>query len=264
LPPYATHELQSWQLFAETTARNAGLLLRDKLAEPRQIKSKGFRDLVTDADFAAQTLITDRIRAQFPAHGFLVEEEDSTLPRTGTVRWIIDPLDGTSNYSRSIPVFCVSIAATYQDELVVGVIYDPLRDELFSAARGTGSTINGKAIQVNPNTEMANATLSFDFGRGQDVRNQSLAALGELAHAVRTVRAVGSSALALAWVAAGRLDAYFNYRLSAWDIAAGALLIEEAGGCVTNFADEPVPMVERTSCLGSNGRLHRPLLAKLG
>lgn len=254
------HDLQRWQQVAETVAVDAGQLIYRMLAEPRQITSKGFRDVVTDADVAAQHQITTAIRAHFPEHCFFVEEEDSTLPRTGPVRWIIDPIDGTSNYSRGIPIFTVSIAAAVDEEVVVGVIYDALHQELFSAARGQGATLNGQPLAVSAISDLGDALISMDWGRKRAIRTQALAGFQALAHHVRGVRSIGSAALALAWVAAGRLEAYLNYRLSAWDIAAGLLLIQEAGGQATDASGHSLCLVERTTCLGANHFLHRPLL----
>ncbi|MCP4425514.1 MAG: hypothetical protein GY803_13555, partial [Chloroflexi bacterium] len=136
---------------ARETAVSAGNLIRQKWSQPRQIKNKGFRDVVTDTDIAAQQLITDAIRARFPDHGFLTEEEDGNLPVDGPVIWVIDPVDGTTNFSRAIPTFCVSIAAvSAKNEVLAGAVYDPMRDELFSAAKGQGATLNGRPIHVSP------------------------------------------------------------------------------------------------------------------
>jgi myo-inositol-1(or 4)-monophosphatase len=233
------------------------------MSEPRAITAKGFRDVVTDADVAAQQLITDLIQQHFPGHGFLVEEKDSRLPSAGPVRWIIDPIDGTSNYSRGIPVFCVSVAVAYDEQLVVGVIYDPMRDELFRAVSGQGAQLNGQPMAVSQVAELSEAVVGIDWGRRNEVRRRSMETLEQLAPLARNARSVGSSALALAWVAAGRFDAYINHSLSAWDIAAGALLIQEAGGLISNAFNQPLGLVESTSCVGANALLHEPLLALL-
>lgn len=252
-----------WRSVAEQAAHTAGALIRRKLAEPLQVTSKGFRDLVTDADLAAQEQITDTIRQHFPDHGFLAEEKNSDLPPSGPVRWIIDPIDGTSNYSRSLPIFCVSIAVAVAEEVVAGVIYDPTGDELFSAVRGQGATVNGQPLRVSSTADLAEAIVGVDWGRQQAIRQRSLEALNRFAHQVRSIRALGSSALALAWVAAGRMDLYGNYRLSAWDIAAGGLLIHEAGGLMSDLHGVPVRLVENTPCVASNGLLHEQFLTLL-
>lgn len=250
-----------WQDAAATLARAAGALLRNKLVEPRRVQSKGFRDFVTDADFAAQKLITTGIREQFPEHGFIAEEENPDLPSAGPVRWLIDPVDGTSNYSRNIPNFCVSIATTVDDEVVIGVIYDPMHDELFSAVRGQGCRLNGEPAQVSTTTTLADAIIALDLGRSDAIRGQSTTAMLQLVHNVRSIRTIGSAALTLAWVAAGRIDAHLAFQLSPWDIAAGTLLVTEAGGQATNAHHAPLSLNGPTSCATSNGRIHDPLLA---
>jgi myo-inositol-1(or 4)-monophosphatase len=256
----AQAEWVQWCTVAEAAARDAGALLRQLLAEPRQIQSKGFRDIVTDADHAAQGLITNAIQRHFPDHGFLAEEENLALPATGPVRWLIDPVDGTSNYSRAIPNFCVSIAAAVEEQVVVGVIYDPMTDELFSAVQGRGCTLNGQPVVVSTTADLADAVVAIDWGRERAVREASSAAFLQLVHQVRTLRTIGSSALTLAWVAAGRLDAHLSYQLSAWDIAAGTLLIQEAGGRVTTVTNDPLRLALQTSCASSNGLLHKRVL----
>lgn len=254
--------LQEWRTVAETVALEAGALIRRKLTEPRELVFKGFRDPVTDADFASQQLITNAIQQHFPDHGFLAEEANSSLPTTGPVRWIIDPVDGTSNYSRGVPIFCVSIAVAFEEEIVIGVIYDPMREELFSAARGQGCTLNGQPIQVSPTTTPDDAIVSLDWGREFEIRQAMFSALGQFVHAVRSVRAIGSAALALAWVAAGRIDAYLNFHLSPWDFAAGRLLIQEAGGITSDLSGQPLTLVN-SSILGATRAVHPALLSLL-
>jgi myo-inositol-1(or 4)-monophosphatase len=253
----------------EEAARRAGALLREMLRQPREVSSKGFRDLVTDADIAAQAVITDFIRGRFPEHGFLGEEENPDLPLTGPVIWVIDPVDGTTNYSRQQPNFSVSIAAAVMGEpgdkpasdnrqpaLVAGVVYDPVADELFSAAAGMGCRVNGRVSQVSPVSELAQALVALDWGHSPANRRQVLAALGRYAHEVYSIRAIGSAALALAWVAAGRLDAYLQFALGPWDAAAGAVLVREAGGAITNLAGAPWTLAE-PGCLATNGRIQQ-------
>jgi myo-inositol-1(or 4)-monophosphatase len=252
---------QNWSAVAESAAVEAGGLIRQMLTQPLHVQTKGYRDLVTDADIAAQKLITDQIRVRFPEHTFFAEEKNSELPSGGAVRWMIDPVDGTSNYSRGIPIFCVSIAVAVAEQVVVGVIYDPMRQELFSALRSAGATCNGQPLRVSPTAELSEAIIGLDWGRQHTVRQTSLNALTTFAYKVRSIRAVGSSALALAWVAAGRLDMYLNFNLSAWDIAAGALLIHEAGGMTSGLDGHPVKLVENVPCVASNQRLHQQFLA---
>ncbi len=248
---------------AQTAAATAGSYLREVWQQPRQIQSKGWRDLVTDADVEAQRIITTMIRGRFPHHAFLVEEDDPSLPTVGPVQWIIDPVDGTSNFSRQVPIFSISIAAVAEGELVAGVIYDPLRDEMFSAAANQPATLNGQPMQTSQVTTLIQAMLAFDWSRGPADRQKTLDLLNQLAHQAHTVRAVGSAALGLAWVACGRLDAYFHIAMKPWDAAAGVLLIQQAGGRVTNRDGTPWQFNGPTQpCLVSNGPLHPALLAE--
>lgn len=259
--------------YAEETAKKAGLVLRSHLSSPRQVHRKGFRDLVTDADLAAQKTVTEYISSRYPDHGFHTEESDPSLRSNGRVLWIIDPLDGTSNYSRGMRHFGVSIAAASSTssahgaeghaildsyEVVAGVVYDPVRDELFSCARGHGATLNGQPIQVSETDSLAGAFVALDWSRDETRRQKMLDALGRYAHKVHSIRAFGSATLALSWLACGRLDGYCNYSLSAWDLAAAGLLVEEAGGRVDDISGRPYSL-RSTDCFASNGRIHRTL-----
>lgn len=243
---------------AESAAQRAGSLLLEMSREPLDVTDKGFRDWVTDADVAAQQLITDLIRSRFPDHGFLTEEAAPDLPGKGPVIWIIDPLDGTSNYSRGQSNFCVSIAATIGQEVQAGVIFDPVRGETFSATVNRGSSLNGTPIAVSTVEDPSRSIVALDWGHSHSKRRRTLELLGCVAHDVHSVRAIGSAALALAWVAAGRLDAYLNVNLKRWDHAAGGLLIALAGGRFSTLSDGPVHLDRPTeSCLASNGLLHQ-------
>ena len=243
-------------------AQAAGQLICRMWRQPREVRSKGFRDVVTDADIAAQKLITDMIQARFPDHGFLTEEDDGRLPADGPIIWVIDPVDGTTNYSRDIPTFCVSIAAvTAAHEVIVGVVYDPLRDEMFSAARGQGAWLNGpsgrrRAIRVSQVDDLSAAIFGLDWSREPELRQAALAALDYYAHRVNDIRAIGAAALALSWVAAGRVDAYLNFQLSPWDLAAASLLIHEAGGELLDLEGRPWTFTTYAGgCLAGNGRI---------
>jgi myo-inositol-1(or 4)-monophosphatase len=264
-------DLNALQLTAERAAYLAGNLVREMWQTPLQIRSKGYRDIVTDADYASQHAITNFVQERFPDHGFLVEEDNPDLPRDGEIIWIIDPIDGTSNFSRSQPIFCVSIAASVSisknrsvgysnpgesdTNTLAGVIYDPLRGEMFSSAAGAGSTLNGQPIQVSQVNELESAVVCLDVSRQENERQEMLNAVGRIAHRVRTIRAHGSAALAMAWVAAGRLDIYINTDIGPWDVAAASLLISEAGGQVSNH-DNQSWTVGDSGCIASNGNLH--------
>lgn len=245
---------------ARLAAHEAGQLLRDKWQEPPQERQKGFRHWVTDADIALQRTITTVISDRHPTHGFLAEEEASHLPSEGEAIWIIDPIDGTTNFSRGQPNFSISIAVRAQSRLQAGVIYDPLRDELFSAAAHVPARLNDKNIRVSATSEVSQVIISFDWAHSQQNRKATLDSLQTLGHAVRSLRSIGSAALALAWVACGRLDSYWNWHLNAWDVAAGALIIEQAGGRCTDIGGAPLPLSSTArSCLASNGALHSAL-----
>lgn len=248
---------------AQAAAATAGAYLRDVWQQPRHIQSKGWRDLVTDADIEAQRLITELIRGRFPDHAFLTEEDDPTLPTAGTVRWIIDPIDGTSNFSRQVPVFSISIAAVDGEEIMAGVVYDPLRDEMFCAAAHQPTTLNGQPVQASHVNELIHAIIAFDWSRNPADRQLTLELLNNVAHQVHTIRAVGSAALGMAWVACGRLDAYFNAHMKPWDAAAGILLVQQAGGYLSTLQNQPWLLnAPIQPCLVSNEVIHGLLLGQ--
>ncbi len=244
---------------AETIIIAAGNLLQKKVEKPRELTHKGFRDIVTDADFASQRFITQELHRRFPGHGFITEEDDDQIPSSGEVIWIIDPIDGTSNFSRQIPNYSIAIAAgrPVNDDLQidVGMIYDPVRQELFCAVRGQGARLNRVPIFASQTENPQESIFSLDWSHHVETRRETIDILGVVAHHVKTVRAVGSAALAIAWVAAGRLDGYMNIHLFPWDVAAAALIAAEAGGRVTNFYGEDWHF-RQMDCLVSNGKLH--------
>lgn len=244
---------------ARLAATRAGKLLRDRWREPHTLTQKGFRDWVTDADLASQDLITAVIGQRHPSHGFLPEETSAALPQSGDVMWVIDPIDGTTNFSRRQPNIGISIAAVWQETVQVGVILDPLRDELFSATRDAPARCNEQPIEVSTTRDLIHSVVAFDWAHNPQERQATLDVLQNLGHEVQTLRAIGSAALGLAWVAAGRLDAYWNWHLNAWDFAAGALIIGQAGGrCSHPDGHSLHPLSRASACLASNGILHRP------
>lgn len=258
--------------FVEELAREAGALAREKFGTNLEIDHKGFRDIVTEADYAAQRLITDRVRERYPGHGFVTEEEDETLPGVEATNWLIDPIDGTTNYSRRLPLFCVSIAVAAggdprheRSEVLAGVIYDPMRDELFSARLGGGATLDGERIQVSDITALGEGIIAVDWSRHRRLRQSTLDVVVNLAHEVTNVRAIGSAALAMAWVAAGRYDGYINFNLNPWDVAAADLLVREAGGQLSDAEGGALKWsVKGGSCVATNGPIHEALLDGIG
>jgi myo-inositol-1(or 4)-monophosphatase len=214
---------------AEQAARLAGRLLARRFTGARTIEYKGGIDLVTDADRASERALLGFLRRRHPGHGVLAEE--SGLTRGERVRWVVDPLDGTTNYAHRVPHFCVSVAAEVDGRMVAGAVYDPIRRELFSAARGGGATLNGKRIRPSGLADLDRALMCTGFP--YDVRERPEAPVGLFARVVRKVQGVrrmGSAALDLAYVACGRYDGFWEFGLKPWDVAAGGLLVEEAGG----------------------------------
>lgn len=268
--PIDTPLLADLLAVAQETAVAAGNLTRDYFLQPRQLiaKGKNLNDLVTDADLAAQECITTTIRQRFPDHGFLPEETNTSLPTTGPIIWIIDPVDGTFNYSRQQPLYAVSVAATQPQPdgsylPLAGAIYDPIRDELFSAAVGMGATCNDAPISVSNTTQLDKAFLGVDWSYSHQFQASALNVVMEMATAVQSIRALGTAALALSWVAAGRFDAYINFNLQPWDVAAAVVIIAEAGGSSTNFGGGPLSWAKGMDCAMSNGRVHQTLLRQL-
>jgi myo-inositol-1(or 4)-monophosphatase len=255
---------------AEQLAVDTGQLIRRKWSQPRKITNKGFRDFLTDTDIEAQKLITDAIQERFPTHGFLTEETDGELPSKGPIIWVIDPVDGTTNFSRSVPTFCVSIAAVSETaDVLAGAVYDPMRDELFSAAKGSGAWMQQqdgerRQLQTSEVNDLHDTLFGLDWSREPALRRKAVQILAEFSSSVTDIRAVGSAALALSWVAAGRVDGYVNLELCPWDLAAASLLISEAGGRLSDLTGQTWGYTPNASgCVASNGRIHQALLTPL-
>ena len=251
--------------FATQIAREAGNLLIQRLGVAK-VTTKGDINLVTEADIAAENLIIERIRSHYPRHGILAEESGEAILVDGKRsewKWIIDPLDGTTNYAHGYPCFCVSIALERDGELTIGVVYDPMRDEMFAAERGQGATLNDRRIRVSSVEELNGAMLCTGFPYNVRERPDFAREFANFTMAAQAVRRDGSAALDLAYVACGRFDGFWEDGLSPWDIAAGALLIFEARGKVTNFKDEPLDIYNE-QVLASNGLIHDAMMRVLG
>ena len=251
--------------FAIQTAREAGRVLAEKFGRALQVSNKGDIDLVTEADLAAERLIVERIRSYHPRHRILTEESGDVAEagnREDAHKWIIDPLDGTTNYAHGYPVFCVSIALEHEGRVVVGVVYDPTRDELFAAERGEGATLNGRRVRASETDELNRALICTGFP--YDVRERGDFARHFRAFIMRaqSVRRDGAAALDLAYVAAGRFEAFYEEGLRPWDVAAGVLLVEEAGGRVTHYDGSPFS-IYASHIAASNGLLHEAMLRVL-
>jgi myo-inositol-1(or 4)-monophosphatase len=215
---------------AEATAREAGALLRDAFTGPElRVSAKSTpTDLVSEADHAAERLIRDRLAAARPGDGVLGEEGGDRAGTSG-LHWIVDPLDGTVNFLFGIPQWAVSIACEDADGALVGVVYDPPRDELFSAERDGAPTLDGRPITASDKEDMATAMVGTGFGYDADVRRAQAVVAARLLPEVRDLRRFGAAAIDLAWTACGRLDAYYEHGLNPWDLAAGGLICERAG-----------------------------------
>jgi len=247
--------------FITSLAREAGTLLRDRFDDPRTIEHKSPKDLVTDADRASEALIVAAIRARFPGAAILGEEGGVYAGSSGE-RFIVDPLDGTSNYAHHYPMYCVSIGYERDGVLEAGAIYAPVLDELFAARRGAGATRNGKSIQVSTAERVVDAMVCTGFVPGR-FEEQNIREWTAASRAAQAVRRDGSAALDLAGVALGRFDAFWEWRLKPWDVAAGTLIVREAGGTVSAIDGAAFDIAEG-SILASNGRIHAELQAVIG
>lgn len=250
--------------FAIETARDAGHLLLEKFGRITAVTKKGDINLVTEADLASEALIIERIRSHYPKHAILAEEAGDAVIVEGTDvwKWIIDPLDGTTNYAHGYPCFAVTLALEHDGEVVVGVTFDPTRGELFAAEKGRGATLDGKPIKVSPTERLSESLICtgfpYDFKRKDDfTRHLTAFLLGS-----RGVRRDGSAAIDLAYVACGRFDGFWEEGLNPWDMAAGKLLIEEAGGWITDYSGSAFSIYD-PPVVASNGLIHNEMLSIL-
>jgi myo-inositol-1(or 4)-monophosphatase len=248
---------------AVDAARAAGQLLHREHPRTRQVSFKGaVTNLVTEMDGRAEALVVDAITAQFPDDGILAEEGSARAGRSGR-RWVIDPLDGTTNYAHGLPVYSVGIGLERDGVVELGVVYDPSRDELFVGERGAGATLNDARLTVSTTEALDRSLLVTGFP--YDIRtnhDNNLQEYATFAVRSRAVRRLGSALLDLAYVAAGRLDGFWELSLSPWDVVAGGILVEEAGGRLTDLTGGPVD-IDRPRVVASNGRIHGEMLAVL-
>ncbi|MDQ5984399.1 MAG: Inositol-1-monophosphatase [Syntrophus sp. SKADARSKE-3] len=254
--------MRDYKFLAIQAAREAGVMLRERLHHAHQIEYKGEINLVTEADRMSEDMIVSRIRKEFPEHD-LQMEESSEINNGSPFRWIIDPLDGTTNYAHGYPVFCVSIALAFEGKVRLGVIYHPMMDELFVAEEGRGAACNGVHIHVSETDDSSRSLLATGFP--YDIRHteqDNIANFIAMAKRVQAIRRAGSAALDLAYVAAGRFDGFWELKLAPWDTAAGCLMVTEAGGVVTDLNGGPF-LLSSPHVLASNGKIHDGLLAIL-
>ncbi len=244
----------------QSIAREAGALLMDFFHQQVKIEYKGDADLVTVADRKSEALILERIRKQFPTHD-VMGEEGTRIESGSDYKWYVDPLDGTTNFAHSFPVFCVSLAVEYRERRVAGVIYDPTRDEMFTAELGKGALLNGQPIHVSATSRLAECLVGTGFPSQKRHKSPNIYFYHQLTLRTHGVRRAGSAALDLCNVACGRFDGFWEFNLNPWDTAAGVLIVEEAGGRVTNFSGGPFRLDSRET-LASNGLVHDALIAE--
>ncbi len=253
---------------AEAIAREAGALLREFYEKGVAAEYKGDVDLVTEADRASEALVSRRLREEFPEHG-IFGEEGTRQGLDSEFRWYIDPLDGTTNFAHGFPVFAVvlgcerrpaGLAADQDGEIVVGVTYDPLRDEMFSAARGAGATLNGRPIQVSKTRTLQESLIATGFPSHKRHRSPNVHFYQEFTLRSHGVRRAGAAALDLAYVACGRLEGFWEIKLNPWDVSSGVLLIEEAGGRITHFDGGKFTLDSR-EVFATNGKIHGEMQA---
>jgi myo-inositol-1(or 4)-monophosphatase len=253
-----TRELEA----ALSAARSAGDVLRISFGAEHAITYKGEVDLVTEVDEEAERVIREELLGTFPTYGMLAEE-GGKLAGEEDARWIVDPLDGTTNYAHGLPIFCVSIALERSGEVVLGVVHDPMGEETFVAQRGRGATLNGDPIRVSDTDELIRALIVTGFPYDRAEMPEALELFGRLAATTRGMRRLGSAALDLCYVASGRLDGYYERGIWPWDLAAGSVILEEAGGKLTNYRGDDLDLAGR-EIVASNGRLHAAITRLTG
>ena len=241
---------------AWNAASTAGALIFDHWQRPKEIAYKGAIDLVTSVDRESERIIVDTLQRAFPDHSILAEEETDRRKSRSPYLWLVDPLDGTTNFAHSYPQFCVSIALQYESEILLGLVYDPIRDECFKAIRGQGATLNGKTIKTSMIDELDKSLLAtgFPYDR-RDFADFYLAYFKAFMTRCQGIRRSGSAALDLCYLASGRLDGFWELKLKPWDIAAGSLIVREAGGMLSNFLGNPFTIWGQET-LASNRLIH--------
>jgi myo-inositol-1(or 4)-monophosphatase len=248
---------------AEAAVREAGRYLKANLHRRGETVFKGEVDLVTEFDTGAQDILAGRLSQAFPDHGILAEE-DLSRPGTSGYRWILDPLDGTTNYSHTFPVFSISAALELRGRVVLGLVYDPMRDEMFSAPAGGGAFLGSRRIRVSGVADLGRSLLATGFP--YDIRTSPVNNIGHWGRFIlraQAVRRCGSAAMDLCYVACGRFDGFWELKLKPWDVAAGALIVREAGGSVSDFAGRE-HRLDVPETLASNGLIHEAMIQVLG
>jgi myo-inositol-1(or 4)-monophosphatase len=247
-------------------AKHAGAFLRNNVGKVYEIQQKAGqeRNLVTEIDRKSEEIIIQTIKRHYPSHTILAEESGAQTDHSSKYKWIIDPLDGTTNFTHGLPVYCVSIGLEHNEEMILGVIYDPNLDELFTAEKGRGAFLNGKRISVSKTSTLKHSLLvtGFPYNIVENPNHAIERFVNFLMHA-QAVRRMGSAAIDLAYVAAGRYDGFWEVALNPWDMAAGALLVQEAGGKLSDFAGNSFSVYQREIC-ATNGLIHEEMISVLG
>ena len=248
---------------AVEAGRKAGSILLDHTRSGFRIEYKNPINLVTDADHAAERCVIDHIHTRFPTHGFLAEEQGRIEQSPSPYLWIIDPLDGTTNFAHGYPAYCVSIGLEYQGRCVLGAVFDPSRNDLFTAMEGFGAQLNGHPIHVSNASTLDNSLLvtGFAYDIRESPRN-NLDHFAKFALKAQGIRRTGSAALDLCYVAAGRFDGFWEVKLNPWDMAAGSILVKEAGGRLTDFLGRDLSLYGQ-ELVASNGHIHHAMLTVL-
>ncbi len=247
----------------EMLARNAGAILRDGYNKNHQVEYKGVIDLVTEVDRQSEEFLIQAILNQFPDH-YILAEESGGVDGNDEHIWYLDPLDGTVNYAHNIPIFCVSIAYAHKRKMKLAAVYDPMRDEMFTAERGRGAWLNGERLQASGTHELERSLLVTGFPYDMwDTSNDNLADFGRFAKLTQGVRRLGSAALDLCYVSAGRFDGYWERSLKPWDVAAGGLIAEEAGANVTNVNGGSNYLSPPLSVIAASPIMHEKMMAVL-
>jgi myo-inositol-1(or 4)-monophosphatase len=249
--------------FIQEITTQAGQILQSFVGKEMDVRHKGRTDLVTRADHASEQYLIEAVHEAFPSHA-IIAEESGKWEGTSDHRWFIDPLDGTLNFAHGVPFYCVSVGYAYQEELTLGVIYDPVREEIFSAERGQGATLNGNPLQVSGYTELINCMLVTGFPNdiwgSPDDNMDNFFRFNQVS---QTVRRLGSAALDVVYVGAGRLDGFWEVEICQWDVAAGGLIVREAGGIVTDIHGDLNFMKEPISIVCANPVIHEKMLKVL-
>ncbi len=252
-------------MVATLAAMEAGEVLKKGFGTEMLFENKeGRHNIVTEWDKKVEGIIIDAIKAHFPEHSFLAEESGESGVQKEGILWIIDPLDGTVNFAHKIPMFSVSIAASFQGDVLAGVVYNPMNEELFIAEKGMGAFLNGQKLKVTETAVLDSAMVATGFP--YNVHENPLSCLDHFNTFAKMgipIRRIGSAALDLAYLAAGRFDAFWEVALRPWDYAAGKLLIEEAGGVFTNFENGPYTSLEEGAVIASNGLLHEQIVKRI-